>query len=97
LFAFLTLPVEVNASSKAQELLVSQGIISGDEQITGVEKVFGAAAWTYVAAAVTALGRWRFYVVLLKRVPPAIAADCCPFATLRVGEPSLAKGRGRNG
>jgi len=65
LFAFLTLPVEFNASSKAQKLLVSQGIIRGDEQITGVEKVLGAAAWTYVAAAVAALGSWLFYVVLL--------------------------------
>ena len=65
LFAVLTLPVEFNASSRAQKLLVSQGIIHGDEQITGVEKVLGAAAWTYVAAAVAALGSWLFYVVLL--------------------------------
>jgi Zn-dependent membrane protease YugP len=65
LFAFLTLPVEFNASSRAQKLLVSQGIIRGDEQIAGVEKVLGAAAWTYVAAAVAALGSWLFYVVLL--------------------------------
>jgi uncharacterized protein len=27
--------------------------------------VLGAAAWTYVAAAVSALGSWLFYVVLL--------------------------------
>jgi uncharacterized protein len=65
LFAFLTLPVEFNASSRAQKLLMSQGIIRGDEQIAGVEKVLGAAAWTYVAAAVAALGSWLFYVVLL--------------------------------
>jgi uncharacterized protein len=65
LFAFLTLPVEFNASSRAQKLLVSQGIIRGDEQISGVEKVLGAAAWTYVAAAVAALGSWLFYVILL--------------------------------
>ena len=44
---------------------MSQGIIRGDEQIMGVEKVLGAAAWTYVAAAVAALGSWLFYVVLL--------------------------------
>ena len=72
LFAVLTLPVEFNASSRAQELLVSQGIIRGDEQITGVEKVLGAAAWTYVAAAVAALGSWLFYVVLLaSQAPPS--------------------------
>jgi uncharacterized protein len=65
LFAFLTLPVEFNASSRAQELLVSQGIIRGEDQISGVREVLGAAAWTYVAAAVAALGSWLFYVILL--------------------------------
>jgi Zn-dependent membrane protease YugP len=65
LFALLTLPVEFNASARAQELLVSHGIIQGDEQIAGVEKVLGAAAWTYVAAAVSAIGVWLFYVVML--------------------------------
>jgi Zn-dependent membrane protease YugP len=58
LLAILTLPVEFNASARAKELLVSHGIIRGDEQIAGVEKVLGAAAWTYVAAAVSAIGVW---------------------------------------
>jgi uncharacterized protein len=65
LFAFLTLPVELNASSRAEQLLVSQGIIQGDEQIAGVQKVLGAAAWTYVAAAVSAIGVWLFYLFVL--------------------------------
>jgi Zn-dependent membrane protease YugP len=65
LLAFLTLPVELNASARAKELLVSHGIIQGDEQIAGVEKVLGAAAWTYVAAAVSAIGVWLFYVFIL--------------------------------
>jgi Zn-dependent membrane protease YugP len=65
LLAFLTLPVEFNASSRAKQLLVSQGIIQGDEQLAGVEKVLGAAAWTYVAAAVSAIGVWLFYVFML--------------------------------
>ena len=65
LFAFLTLPVELNASSRAEQLLVNQGIIRGDQQIAGVQNVLGAAAWTYVAAAVSALGGWLFYVALL--------------------------------
>src|SRR5262245_22429456 len=39
LFAFLTLPVEFNASARAQKLLVSQGIIRGEEQIYGVKTV----------------------------------------------------------
>jgi Zn-dependent membrane protease YugP len=65
LLAFLTLPVEFNASARAKELLVSQDIIRGDEQLVGVEKVLGAAAWTYVAAAVSAIGVWLFYVFAL--------------------------------
>jgi Zn-dependent membrane protease YugP len=40
-------------------------IIRGDEQIAGVEKVLGAAAWTYVAAAVLAIGVWLFYLFVL--------------------------------
>jgi len=74
LFAFLTLPVEFNASARAQKLLVSQGIIKGDDQIAGVQKVLGAAAWTYVAAAVSAIGVWLFYLfVLFFRGRPASA------------------------
>lgn len=65
LLALLTLPVEFNASARAKELLVSHGIIKGDEQLAGVERVLGAAAWTYVAAAVSAIGVWLFYVFVL--------------------------------
>src|SRR5215470_12272238 len=69
LFALITLPVEFNASARAQKLLVDHGIIRGSEQIAGVQKVLGAAAWTYVAAAVSAIGSWIFYVfVLLSQV-----------------------------
>jgi len=64
-FALITLPVEFNASARAQELLMSHGIIRGAEQIAGVQKVLGAAAWTYVAAAVSAIGSWLFYVFVL--------------------------------
>jgi len=63
-FALLTLPVEFNASARAKELLVRQGIIPPD-QIEGVDKVLDAAAWTYVAAAVSAVGVWLFYVFML--------------------------------
>jgi Zn-dependent membrane protease YugP len=49
--------------------LVSRHIIQGDAQIAGVREVLSAAAWTYVAAAVSALGSWLFYVfVLLSQV-----------------------------
>jgi Zn-dependent membrane protease YugP len=61
-FALLTLPVEFNASARAKKLLESHGIIQGRDQIDGVDKVLDAAAWTYVAAAVSAIGVWLFYV-----------------------------------
>ncbi|MHA1518520.1 MAG: zinc metallopeptidase [Alphaproteobacteria bacterium] len=63
-FALLTLPVEFNASARAKELLVGHGII-GPDQREGVDKVLDAAAWTYVAAAVSAVGVWLFYVFML--------------------------------
>jgi len=65
LFALITLPVEFNASARAKRLLIDQQIIKGDEQKAGVEKVLGAAAWTYVAAAVSAIGSWLFYIFVL--------------------------------
>jgi uncharacterized protein len=69
LFTLITLPVEFNASARALQLLVSRHIIQGDAQIAGVREVLSAAAWTYVAAAVSALGSWLFYVfVLLSQV-----------------------------
>jgi len=64
-FALLTLPVEFNASARAKKLLVSHRIIQGSDQINGVDKVLDAAAWTYVAAAVSAVGVWLFYVFVL--------------------------------
>lgn len=54
LFHFVTLPVEFNASSRAENILVGQGYISEDER-AGVKKVLGAAAFTYVAGALVAL------------------------------------------
>jgi Zn-dependent membrane protease YugP len=77
IFALITLPVEFNASARAQELLLSHGIIRGNEQIAGVQNVLGAAAWTYVAAAVSAIGSWysMSFSCFPKRVPPLIADD----------------------
>jgi len=54
LFQLVTLPVEFNASSRARELMISEGFISNDEE-KGVAKVLNAAALTYVAAALISL------------------------------------------
>jgi Zn-dependent membrane protease YugP len=58
-------PVEFNASARALNQLVSHGIIENEEQVQGVKNVLSAAAWTYVAAAMSAIGTWQFYVVLM--------------------------------
>lgn len=64
-FALVTLPVEFDASNRAKQLLVSQGILRGEQEIEGVRKVLGAAAWTYVAGAVSSIGTLLYYILLL--------------------------------
>ena len=51
-FQLVTLPVEFDASARSKNLLVSSGIIEPGER-EGVDAVLNAAAWTYVAAALT--------------------------------------------
>lgn len=52
LFQIVTLPVEFDASARAKELVVANGIITSQER-EGVDRVLNAAALTYVAAAVS--------------------------------------------
>jgi hypothetical protein len=66
LFAVVTLPVEFDASRRAKELLVSQGIVSQVE-MKGVNAVLDAAALTYVAAAAQAIMQLLYYVTLMNR------------------------------
>ena len=54
LFQLVTLPVEFDASNRAVKILSSSGMIYENEE-KGVKKVLGAAALTYVAAALTSL------------------------------------------
>lgn len=54
LFYLITLPVEINASKRAQEVLVTLGLVTSKEA-EGVKRVLNAAALTYLAAALTAL------------------------------------------
>ena len=64
IFSLVTLPVEFDASKRAKRLLSAQGIIIGNE-MAGVDKVLNAAALTYVAAAVQAIGQLMYYVFML--------------------------------
>jgi len=62
LFSVITLPVELDASSRAKKLLYQYNIVDKQE-LAGVNSVLGAAAWTYVVAAIAAileLARWIF-------------------------------------
>ena len=49
IFQLITLPVEVNASSRALRMLQGCGIM-GDNELRDGRKVLSAAAMTYVAA-----------------------------------------------
>ncbi|KKC45979.1 MULTISPECIES: zinc metallopeptidase [Paenibacillus] len=62
-FQLITLPVEFNASSRARELMVSEGFISNEEE-RGVAKVLNAAALTYVAAALISLLELVKYIMI---------------------------------
>ena len=66
LFAVVTLPVEFDASRRAKELLVAQGIVS-QREMEGVNAVLDAAALTYVAAAAQAIMQLLYYATILNR------------------------------
>ncbi len=53
-FCLITLPIELNASKRAEKMLLATGEVDQEEAI-GVKKVLSAAAWTYVAALVTSV------------------------------------------
>lgn len=54
LFQLITLPVEFNASKRALATVSNYGLLTENEKAGG-KKVLGAAAWTYVAAAASAI------------------------------------------
>jgi len=65
LFNLITLPVEFDASARAGLLLRETGLIQTPEEETAVAKVLRAAAWTYVAAFITSLMYFLFYLLPL--------------------------------
>jgi Zn-dependent membrane protease YugP len=65
LFALATLPVELNASSRAKHLLVQSGLIVGEDERRGVNNVLNAAALTYVAALVTAVLQLLYWATMV--------------------------------
>jgi Zn-dependent membrane protease YugP len=55
-FQLITLPVEFDASRRAKIILQQMGIVRSGEEVVGVNKVLNAAALTYIAAFIAALG-----------------------------------------
>lgn len=55
-FQLITLPVEFDASRRAKIILREMGIVQPGQEAAGVNKVLNAAALTYVAAFIAALG-----------------------------------------
>lgn len=65
-FQLITLPVEFDASARAKVILQQQGIIQPGREAAGVDAVLNAAALTYVAAFVAALGN-LIYLLMARR------------------------------
>lgn len=63
LFSFITLPVEINASSRALAWLNRSGITTSRNH-TAAEGALKAAAYTYVVAALSSLATLIYYVMI---------------------------------
>ncbi|MBH0330018.1 peptidase [Brevibacillus brevis] len=64
-FQLVTLPVEFNASSRAKDLMIRMGFIRNEEE-RGASKVLGAAALTYVAAALISVLELAKYIMIFR-------------------------------
>ena len=64
LFYLVTLPVEFDASRRALKILKETGVFTENEEISGARRVLTAAAMTYVASALTAIGSFFRLLVL---------------------------------
>jgi len=63
-FSLVTLPVELNASSRAMQMLTNTGLVT-QQEYNGAKSVLSAAALTYVAAAAQSISTLLYYVFLL--------------------------------
>jgi Zn-dependent membrane protease YugP len=66
LFQLVTLPVEFDASRRAKQQLAGLGIVEPDE-MPGVSETLNAAAFTYVAAFITAVMNLVYLIALRGR------------------------------
>ncbi|MFQ5791221.1 MAG: zinc metallopeptidase [Acidobacteriota bacterium] len=61
-FQLVTLPVELNASARAKQMVFQYGMVTEGER-AGVAKVLSAAAMTYVAAALSGVLTLLYYLL----------------------------------
>lgn len=54
IFAFITLPVEINASNRAKKMLIENNVLT-ERELKGAKSVLSSAALTYVASLVISL------------------------------------------
>src|SRR5947208_963319 len=66
-FQLITLPVEFDASRRAKIILREMGIVQPGQEAAGVNRVLNAAALTYVAAFIAALGNLLWLLSLRDR------------------------------
>src|SRR6266705_996730 len=67
IFQLITLPVEFDASRRAKIILREMGIVQPGQEAAGVNSVLNAAALTYVAAFIAALGNLLWLLSLRDR------------------------------
>ncbi len=65
LFQLVTLPVEFDATARAKKVLLSTGAVAQGNEFNAMSKVLDAAALTYVAAFISALGQFMYYAMHL--------------------------------
>jgi len=64
-FSIATLPVELNASRRARQLLKTNGLVTTEEEEKGVNQVLNAAALTYVAAIATSVLQLMYFASMI--------------------------------
>lgn len=67
IFSVLTLPIELDASRRALNLLKESGLLDTSEEAKGAKQVLTAAALTYLTAAVTSVMQLLYYISLVQR------------------------------
>lgn len=67
LFQLATLPVELNASSRALAVIEETGLLRDEDELKGAKKVLRSAALTYVAALISSLANLLRFILMFSR------------------------------